>query len=53
MVRSFTLGPDCTEISPVRSGPSPTVRSGQSNDEVLEGGEVLKPCYDEGVECSS
>ena len=30
MVRSFTLGPDRTKISPVRSSPSPTVRSGQS-----------------------
>ena len=30
MVQSFTLGPDRTKISLVRSGPSPTVRSGQS-----------------------
>ena len=28
-VRSQNSGPDCLQISPVRSGPSPTVRSGQ------------------------
>jgi hypothetical protein len=29
-VRSQNSGPDRLQISPVRSGPSPTVRSGQS-----------------------
>ena len=38
MVRSFTLGPDRTKVSPVRSGPSPTVRSGQSNYGIQENG---------------
>ena len=32
-VRSQNSGPDCLQISPVRSGPSLTVRSGQSNSE--------------------
>ena len=31
MVLSQILRPDCLQISPVRSGPSPIVRSGQSN----------------------
>ena len=39
MVRSQILGPDCLQISPVRSGLSPTVRSGQS---ICDRGVVLE-----------
>ena len=35
-VRSQNLGPDCLQIGPVRSGPSPSVRSGQSSCELAE-----------------